>query len=478
MGLRSELWDLTKILVKFPFSMLKAVWEGVTEGLQEGFEEGRKKDKRDKRVTGDLSDPAWKSVGASTYKWVSPSKALAAAPELEEAKVAPKEPEIDVLEEEQRPLLCEKFLVKDYLLIDYVDKSGNATRRRIRVEEVYAYDDGVFDLRAWCLLRKGYRTFVSTRLKGCRDAFSKETIYDLLFRLKQRSHSDPGNVAKEILEDLTLEIGIAIYSLMNYSTGKGYEKRYVSGKKKTALVDWVLEQSMAQSLLATLDADKRSEVEDLVRESIGDQKVTQSSYETYARAMKRSRSSYDPYEVRRQDLIIFVEETLEGEGAKDTAVTRLKEDLLDPSFRIGKEMDKEKFQKEFDKVKKNSKKAEQKYKSKKKEEVVSKRYRRYERGEPARLLALEVALRRLEDSLDDERVLIGKDEFEERIRDEVAQAFKAEELKQAGEMFRKRVGHGISTAYCAFGLRKANRSWFTDSTGKSWLDLQTRNQSD
>ena len=264
---------------------------------------------------------------------------------------------------------------------------------------------------------------------------------------------------------------------MNYSTGKGYEKRYVSGKKKTALVDWVLEQSMAKSLMSTLDADKRSEVEDLVRESIGDHKVTQSSYETCARAMKRSRyvaSSHDRYEVRRQDLILFVEETLSGEGAKDTAVTRLKEDLLDPSFRIGKEIDVEKFLKEFDKVKKDSKKAEQKYKSKKKEEVVSKRYRRFERGEPARLLALEVAMRHLEDCLDEERVLIGKDEFEERIRDEVAQAFKEEELKQAGEMFRKRVGHGISTAYCAFGLRKANRSWFTDSTGKSWLDLQKR----
>ena len=71
-----------------------------------------------------------------------------------------------------------------------------------------------------------------------------------------------------------------------------------------------------------------------------------------------------------------MEETLSGEGAKDTDVTRLKEDLLDPSFRIGKEIDVEKFLKEFDKVKKDSKKAERKYKSKRKEEVVSKGYRR------------------------------------------------------------------------------------------------------
>ena len=175
MGLRSELWDLTKILVNFPFSMLKAVLEGVTEGLQEGFEEGRKKDKRDKLLTGDLSDPAWKSVGASTYKWVSPSKALAAAPELEEAKVAPKEPEIDVLEEEQRPLLCEKFLVKDYLLIDYVDKSGNATRRRIRVEEVYAHDDGVFVLRM-VPSSQGVSDLCQHPSKGCRCLLQRDHL--------------------------------------------------------------------------------------------------------------------------------------------------------------------------------------------------------------------------------------------------------------------------------------------------------------
>ena len=101
-----------------------------------------------------------------------------------------------------------------------------------------------------------------------------------------------------------------------------------------------------------------------------------------------------------------------------------------------------------------------KYKSKKKEEVVSKRYRRFERGEPARLLALEVAMRHLEDSLDEERVLIGKDEFEERIREEVAQAFKEEELKQAGEMFRRRVGYRINPD------REGNR-WLKSVNGEN-----------
>ena len=442
----------------------------------------RDKGRREGRFTGDLTyespEPQWREVGASTYKWVPPGQAEEVLPEVVlEPRVAPKDPETDSNEEQKRPLLCEKFLVKDSLLIDYVDKSGVATRRGVRVEEVYAYDDGVYVLRAWCLLRKGYRTFVSTRIKGCRDAFSKETVFDLLSRLKKRSQLDPGNVAQEILDYMNNEIVISIYSLMNYSTGKGYEKRFVSGKKKNVLVDWVLEQSKVESLLGSLDTEKHSEVEDLVRESIGDIKVTQSSYESCARSMKRTRyvfSNNDGLEVRRQDLILFVQNALEGEAARDTAVTRLKEDLLDPSFRLGKEVDSDLFGKEFSKVKKDSKKAEKKYKRKRKPEVVSKQYRRYERGEPIRLLAIEVAQRNLQQCLDDDRLLFGKDEFEDCVMREVEFAFTEKELKKAGEMFRKRCGAGLSTAYCAFGLRKENRSWFTDSIGKSWLNLKTR----
>ena len=440
------------------------------------------KGRREGRFTGDLTyeapEPQWKEVGASTYKWVPPEKVQEALPEVVlQPRVAPKDPETDFNEEQKRPLLCEKFLVQDRLLIDYVDKSGITTRREVRIEEVYAYDDGVYVLRAWCLLRKGYRTFVSTRIKGCRDTFSNETVFDLLSRLKKRSQSDPGNVAQEILDYMNNEIVISIYSLTNYSTGKGYEKRFVSGKKKNVLIDWVLEQSNVQSMLDSLDTDKHSEVEDLVRESIGDIKVTQSSYESCARSMKRTRyvfSNDDALEVKRQQLILFVKEALEGEAARETAVTRLKEDLLDPSFRLGKEVDSDLFGKEFGKVKKDSKKAEKKYRRKRKPEVVSKQYRRYERGEPVRLLAIEVAQRNLQQCLDDDRLLFGKDEFEDCVMREVEFAFTEKELKKAGEMFRKRCGAGLSTAYCAFGLRKEKRSWFTDSTGKSWLDLKTR----
>ena len=456
-------------------SRYRAVRDVFRSGAASAIGEGRK---RAGRLTGDVRSTRepWKEVSASTYRWVRPSEVQKAMPPLEEEPtVAPKEPETDPVEEDKRPLLCDKFLVQDQLKIDYVDKSGNATRRTIHVEEVYAFDDGVFVLRAWCVLRKGYRTFVSSRIQGCRDALSTETIFDLLTRLKKRASLDPGNVAQEILDDMTMEIDLAIYSLTNYRNS-GITKRVVSGKKKNALVEWVLQQSKAKSLLGSLDADKHSEVEDLVRQSIADRKVTQSSYDTFARLMRRPKrpGGGDHYEVRRQDLIVFVEEVLQGKAAKGTAVTRLNEDLLDPSFRIGRKDDPNQSTKEIKQVKKDSRKAERNYKSKRKPEVISKQYRRYERGEPARLLTIEVALRNLQKCLEDERLLFGKDEFEECVMKEVEFAFSERELKQAGEMFRKRCGAGLSTAYCSFGLRKTNRSWFTDSTGKSWLNLKTR----
>ena len=189
--------------------------------------------------------------------------------------------------------------------------------------------------------------------------------------------------------------------------------------------------------------------------------------------MRRTRYT-NFYEVKRQDLISFVEKTLDGEGAKDTAVIRLNEDLLDPSPRIRGQDEANLASKEFEQVKKDSKKAERNYRSKRKPEVISKQYRRFERGEPARLLTIEVALRNLQKCLEDERLLFGKDEFEECVIKEVSFEFSEKELEQEGEMFRKRCGAGLSAAYCFFGLRKENRSWFTDSTGKSWLDLKTR----
>ena len=376
---------------------------------------------------------------------------------------------------ENSPICCNKFLATDTLQINYVSKAGQSSSRMIRTEEVYEYDDGVFVLRAWCSLRKDYRTFVSSRIQSCRDAFSKEPVDDLLARLKKASSSDPGNVAHEVLSHCALEIPIAINSLMRSSAHKSYDKRFVQGSKKRALVRWVLSKPRALSLLQTLPLEQRGDVERIIDRAIGDTKVTTSSYHSCVGALQKTR--YTPHlEFRREELILFIAEAMVGDRAKDSVVNALKQDLLDPSFRIKPGLDDlEEFHKEFKKLKKDSDKAKKKYKCKNKPKTVSSNYRRYERGQPVRVLAIDEALRQLKVCVESERFLLGKAEFEQRVMNSVSAEFTTKDIES--EMFSKRLGEGLSTAYCAFGLRKYNSSWFTDSYGKEWLDLKTRSSS-
>ena len=91
------------------------------------------------------------------------------------------------------------------------------------------------------------------------------------------------------------------------------------------------------------------------------------------------------------------------------------------------------------------------------------------------MLALEAALRRLQQFLEDENMLLDKQVFEEGVSAEVALAVTQEELLNKVEMFRKRFGNIISTAYCAFGFRRFNDFWYTNEQEKSWLDLKMIN---
>ncbi|MDA7436804.1 transcriptional regulator [Synechococcus sp. AH-601-B19] len=373
------------------------------------------------------------------------------------------------------PICCNKFLVSDTLQINYVSKTGESSSRMIRTEEVYEYDDGVLVLRAWCFLRKDYRTFVSSRIQSCWDAFSHECVDDVLAHLKKSSLSDPGNVAHEVLSHCSLEIPIAINSLMKSSGDKSYDKRFVQGAKKRALVRWVLGKPRALSLLQTLPMEQREDVEEIVERAIGDTKVTTSTYRSCVGALQKTRYT-SHLEFRREELILFIAEAMVGDRAKDSVVNALKQDLLDPSFRIKPGLDDlAEFHKEFKKLKKDSDKAKKKYKCKDKPKTVSSNYRRYERGQPVRVLAIDEALRQLKVCVESERFLLGKVEFEQRVMDVVSAEFTTDEVES--KMFSKRLGEGLSTAYCAFGLRKYNSSWFKDSYGKEWLDLKTRSGS-
>ena len=372
-------------------------------------------------------------------------------------------------------ICCNKFLANDNLLIDYIAKSGELSTRVIRVEEVYEYDDGILVLRAWCSLRKEYKAFVSSRIQSCRDALNQELVTDLLGRLKTSSLSDPGNIAHQVINHCSLEIPIAVNSLMKSSAHKNYGKRFVQGAKKRALVRWVMGKPKALSLLQTLPMEQRQAVASIVEQAIGDIKVTTSSYRSRVGVLQKNRYT-SHLEFRREELILFVAEAMAGDPDKDAVVNSIKQDLLDPSYRIKPGLeDLEEFHREFKQLKKDSDKAKKKYKYKNKTKTVSINDRRFERGHPVRVLAIDEALRQLKVCVESERFLLGKVDFEQRVMEAVSAEFTSKEVQS--EMFSKRLGEGIGTAYSAFGLRKYNDSWFIDSYGKAWLDLKTRSSS-
>ena len=67
MGLRTAVRNLLK----------KVFGESLYRGFRDAYRNARYgDDNREGRVTGDLSDSNWKSVDASTYKWVPPARHL------------------------------------------------------------------------------------------------------------------------------------------------------------------------------------------------------------------------------------------------------------------------------------------------------------------------------------------------------------------------------------------------------------------
>ena len=104
---------------------------------------------------------------------------------------------------------------------------------------------------------------------------------------------------------------------------------------------------------------------------------------------------------------------------------RLKQDLLDPSFRIKPGLeDLAEFHREFKQLKKDSDKAKKKYKCKDKPKTVSIELPPLrDEGSPVRVLAIDEALRQLKVCVESERFLLGKVEFEQRVMDAVSAEF-------------------------------------------------------
>ncbi|NDB65966.1 MAG: hypothetical protein EB165_07185, partial [Euryarchaeota archaeon] len=148
---------MTKTLVKLPFVVVKAFWEGLTE------EDASTPDPDGSSFKEELKEAAKKGYERG-LKGTQIDAGTIEAPEPPPAP-APTPPKAVEETFSTSTLSCEKIEVSVDACIDYVDKKGNETRRDITTEEVYEYEDGVLVIRAFCHRRKDYRTFVSKRIR-------------------------------------------------------------------------------------------------------------------------------------------------------------------------------------------------------------------------------------------------------------------------------------------------------------------------
>ena len=234
MGLRSDLWDLTKTLVKFPFEIVKAIWEGLTEDDDEGsssFREAARKGYERGLYGAEGKPPLPEALNEEPLQQQidktiaeSRSKNTAVVPDLPAPVVQMQEPSVEDVQEDQETfdpttLSCEVHEVSVDAVIDYTDKHGNETRREITTEEIYDYEDGVVVIRAFCHSRRDYRTFVSKRIRYWIEPNSGKPVDvgNIGVYLIKVSRRDIPNLAMNLTADANSEISLFKFYIGKFS---------------------------------------------------------------------------------------------------------------------------------------------------------------------------------------------------------------------------------------------------------------------
>ena len=406
-----------------------------------------------------------------------------AAPAAVTPPTAP-EPEDAPEDEPLPPRVCDRFFVTDDAEIDYVDRNGAFTRRKIRTSEVYRYDDGVTVIRAYCKKREGWRTFVSKRVQYWKAGLSGEMVSpaSLGDYLRKKSEGDPDQVAQDIYQEFIAEIACGIGSLMRYDENKSVDRRVITGQKKTALLNWVVTQGDAPALLDGLTADDRLNSRDALEELVVNTKVDDTSFSIGKRTMRNKRSS-----AQKKALIEFVSGALEGVPARDSAVGLLKDEILTPSFKVEpqKEIEGDKVVLPFEtlqeeevaeikaEAKEKPKTTRRRRKSKTKKTAVD--YRGFARKDAIYTLTVAETKRLLGARLNAGNMVFDKELFHSEVSSLVMSLLTPEEVKDEGELLQHKINHGISLGYCAWGIKKKDQGWYVDENGREVLDLRNSN---
>ena len=259
--------------------------------------------------------------------------------------------------------LLEKYQVNEEAKIEYVDKSGSRTTRTIQTEEVYEYSDGGLVIRAYCHKRKDYRAFIGDRIQSWKDTVTGAIVTNLGEHLRAQSGSDPGNIAEDIYTSHIVEINVAVGGLVKYSRTKGDFDYAVTGAKKMALIDYIVEKPEVVATLSTLPASDREDARDSLATMIADTTVSELTFEAAKKAFRKSRHE------KKLDFISFIKETLKGDPSQSSTIGILTDDLIKTAPKKGENLihPKEKItRKAVNKIKREEAAAKKAYKKKRK----------------------------------------------------------------------------------------------------------------
>ena len=463
---------LLKDLIKIPFDMVKAIWKGLMEG-------GKKS-----RV-----QPSSQDSKAQATLLVSPPASVTSPASATTPVLGAFDPST---------LSCEKHEVSVDATIDYVDRFGNASRRDITTEEIYDYEDGVVVIRAFCHRRKDYRTFISSRIKYWVDSNSGKpvSLQNLANYLVKASQVDLTNIALNIPSTEGAEIQVFIHTAGNYTQNtytsrNGLTYYRISLQLVNALVDYLLGLPRSRTLTESLNSEQFEEVKDTLRSHLQAIKVTDTQAFLAKKMLKESELS------RRKNLVDFARTALAGMPAQGSVVQLLDDELLDPSFRIPapksffnpqanpeqkKELDEylsklaaEKQQSVAD-IKSESEESEFEV-----EDAISaelprskaraKKYRKSAELNVIRNLARQECHNQLLMNLQEGTLIFEREPFEQEIRKRVCALLTEQEIAKYGDMMLPYLGNGIQFGYLVTGLKKKNRGWYPNESGKVVIDL-------
>ena len=463
---------LLKDLIKIPLDMVKAIWKGLMEG---GKKYRVQSPNQDSKAQATLLTSAAASVNP---------QATATTP-----VVGTFDPST---------LSCENHEVSVDATIDYVDKWGNATRREITTEEIYDYEDGVVVIRAYCHRRKNYRTFISSRIKYWIDSNSGKpvSIQNLANYLVKASQIDLTNISLNISSTEGAEVQVFIhtagkYTQNTYNSRNGLTYYRISLQLVNSLVDYLLRLSRPRMLTESLSSEQFEEVKDILRSHLQTIKVTDTQAFLAKKILKESELS------RRKNLVDFARTALAGMPAQSSVVQLLDDELLDPSFRIpapksffNPQANPEQ-KKELDEylsklaAEKRQTVADIKFESEESEIEVedtisaelprskarAKKYRKSAELNVIRNLARQECHNQLLMNLQKGTLIFEREPFEQEIRKRVCALLTEQEIANYGEMMLPYLGNGIQFGYLVTGLKKKNRGWYPNKSGKVVIDL-------